>query len=318
MMTPELSRRVALALQVTNPPLETRRRVVEVTRSADKFSDLPAWLQRMIEKSEAKRLLGVQARSGLVLALKGGAEEKRATGHWDPHLHPRDEHGEFASVPGGGQSRFAVRADDARRAQGQTRSNFTHPVTGHALGKTETGDTYEALFEAHGAHLLEAKYGDKYRAIATTGGWLSRNTPLDFQVDGRGGELKSISSTTTNQKTAIKREEVERKQKAVAEAGLEPLLVVQVIDQQAGTVQVYGFEAFASKAVAKMEHLGEYRYGVEDFEAAQKKTGHHDKREARAAGVKSYSEPVQDGEIDSGDLVIELGEDGVPRVHTAE
>lgn len=202
----------------------------------------------------------------------------------------RDADGQFADIPGvgndapaaGSRSNFASREDDARRSQGQTRSNFVHPVTGHALGKTETGDTYEALFEAKGAPLLEARYPGTYEAIAVTGGWLSRNTPLDFKVGNRGGELKSLSSKSLNQKTAIKKEEIERKQKAVAEAGLEPLLVVQVIDQETGTVQVYAFEAFASKAVAKMEHVGSYNYALDDFEAAQKKTGHHHKREARA------------------------------------
>lgn len=235
----------------------------------------------------------------------------------------RDAEGQFADIPGRGndapprsRSNFAARSDDARRSQGQTRSNFVHPVTQAPMGKTETGDTYEALFEAKGAALLEQRYGGAYEAIATTGGWLSRNTPLDFKVGDRGGELKSLSSTSLNQKTAIKKEEVERKERAVAEAGLKPLLVVQVIDQGTGTVQVYAFEAFASKAVAKMEHVGGYSYSVEDFEDAQKKTGHHDKREARAAGNKGYTEPVSEEEIEPGDLVIELGEDGVPRVHT--
>ena len=151
------------------------------------------------------------------------------------------------------------------------------------MGKTETGDTYESLFEAKGAPLLEARYGGGYEAIAVTGGWLSRNTPLDFKVGEYGGELKSLSTLSTNQKTAIKREEIERKERAVAEAGLKPLLVVQVIDQETGTIQVYAFEAFASKAVAKMEHLGEYRYSLSDFEDAQRRTGHHDKREQRAS-----------------------------------
>jgi hypothetical protein len=202
----------------------------------------------------------------------------------------RDGDGQFADIPGVGDdapasnSRFATRADDARRSQGQTRSNFVHPATQAPMGKTETGDTYEALFEAKGAPLLEARYGGGYEAIAVTGGWLSRNTPLDFKVGEHGGELKSLSSKSQNQKTAIKKEEVERKQKAVAEAGLKPLLVVQVVDQDAGKVQVYAFEEFASKAVKKMEHVGSYDYTLADFEEAQKKTGHHDKREARAAG----------------------------------
>lgn len=249
--------------------------------------------------------------AGLTLELK-----RRA---FDESRVRRDGDGQFADVPGVGNdapasnSRFATRADDARRSQGQTRSNFVHPATGAPMGKTETGDTYEALFEAKGAPLLENRYGGKYEAIAVTGGWLSRNTPLDFKVGEHGGELKSLSINSLNQKTAIKKEEIERKQKAVADAGLKPLLVVQVIDQDAGKVQVYGFEEFASKAVKKMEHLGEYDYTLGDFEAAQMKSGHHDKREARAAGKSADTAKTE--EFAPGDFVIQLI-DGVPHVYT--
>lgn len=238
----------------------------------------------------------------------------------------RDGDGQFADKPGvgvdlpaGGNSNFATRTDDARRAGGQTRSNFVHPVTGAPMGKTEIGDTYEAMFEAHGAKMLVDKYGGDYTAIAVTGGFQSRNTPLDFHVDGKGGELKSLSASTPNQKTAIKAEEIARKRDAVKAAGLDPLLVVQVIDQPSGMVQVYAYEDFASKAVKKMIHLGEYSYTVADFERAQKKTGHHDKREerARVAAAKSATPELDDdgNEIKPGDRVIEL-RGGVPYLYT--
>lgn len=278
------------------------------------------------------------AKTGAPLRL----ELKRRTARWNEHDHPRDNEGQFAHAPGFGTHlpkpklpkmptpakpadarRFATRADDARRGQGQTRSNFVHPVTGAPMGKTETGDTYEALFEAKGAPLLVAKYGGEFHAVATTGSWQSRNTPLDFQVDGRGGELKSLSARTPNQKTAIKAEEIARKKAAVEAAGLDPLLVVQVIDQDAGRVEVYAYEEFASKAVKRMEHLGSYSYSVEDFEAAQRQTGHHDKREQRAAAAQAAGKAAPAGrlvdddgnEIEPGDLVIELRA-GVPYVYT--
>lgn len=310
-MRPEVSRRVARAVQ--SLPLDERLEVARGAVRAETFDELPEWIRDLVLAHE--KSLGGQEKSGRVSSRlkymltwapqRTGIERPRQE-------HPkmtfsvkrkrvfresdvvRDEDGQFAEKPGRGTptpargttARMAVRADDARRTGKQTRSNFVHPVTKAPMGKTETGDTYEALFEAKGAALLEKKYGGDYEAVATTGGFQSRNTPLDFKVGDRGGELKSLSITSTNQKTAIKKEEIERKEKAVADAGLKPLLVVQVIDQETGTVQVYGFEAFASKAVARMEHLGSYSYSLKDFEDAQRKTGHHDKREARAAAAK--------------------------------
>lgn len=216
--------------------------------------------------------------------------ERKAVSHHVPGTPFKYRHGwqPLSEASGPGNRRFAVRPDDARRQQGQVRSNFVHPVTGHSMGQTEVGDTYEALFEQHGAPLLTGKYGDPpYMAIARAGGTGTRTTALDFRVDHRGGELKSLSISTPNQKTAITREEVARKEAAVAAAKLDPLLVVQVVDQKGMSVKVYGFEAFASKAVSRMEYLGEYSYTLDDFEAAQRKTGHHEKREARAAAQAS-------------------------------
>jgi HK97 family phage portal protein len=225
-------------------------------------------------------------RKALVLRL----ERKGVSHHHVPGTPFKYRHGwepiREEDVPS--NRRFAVRPDDARRSQGQTRSNFIHPVTHHAMGKSEVGDTYEALFEQHVAGLLTERYGNPpYQAIAKAEGTGSRTTALDFSVDHRGGELKSLSAATPNQKTAIKREEVVRKEAAVAEAGLEPLLIVQVVDQQNMSVKVYAFDAFASKAVSKMDYLGGYSYTLADFEAAQKRTGHHEKREARATAQQA-------------------------------
>lgn len=257
-----------------------------------------------------------------------GTEGK--TVRWDEADHSRDRRGRFADIPGvgddaprrGAASRFAARTDDARLSQGQNPSHFVHPVTGHTMGKSEIGDTYEALFAQHGARLLEDRYQPPppFTEVARLGGTGSRTTPLDFTIDGRGGELKSLSARAQNQKTAMRRAAVERKEQAAADAGLGPLLVAQVVDQETRTVQVYGLEAFASKQVTTMTHLGSYTYSLDDFEAAQQRTGHHAQRDARAdaqskadagLGIDDEGLPIQ-----PGDRVIEL-RDGVPHVYTA-
>lgn len=158
------------------------------------------------------------------------------------------------------------------------------------MGKTEIGDTFESLFAAHAAHLLEKKFGGDYQQIAVTGGFQSRNTPLDFQIDhSHGGELKTLNVHAQSQKTAIKAEEVARKRAAVAEKGLEPLLVVQVVNMETGTVSVYYYPDFASKRVAVMEKLGEYSFSVIDFQHAQEAAGHWEKRHVRAVRAETGS-----------------------------
>jgi hypothetical protein len=167
------------------------------------------------------------------------------------------------------------------RVRAQTPSQFTHPDTGHKMGKTEIGDTFEALFAAKGAHLLEGRYGGAFKRISGAGG--PRNTPLDFQLDDTfGGELKTLNAAATNQKTAIKKEEITRKTDAVTAAKLKPLLVVQVVDPKNGRVEVYAHPAFASKMTTAMTHLGGYSFGPADFKAAQAATGHWDQRTKRA------------------------------------
>lgn len=213
--------------------------------------------------------------------------------------------------------RFATRVDDARLGQGQTRSNFIHPVTGHAMGKSEIGDTYEHLFAKHGADMVaKHEHTSDYHMIAggendhgTRG---SRTTPLDFRLDGtHGGEVKTLSASSANQKTAIKAEEVARKQEAVKKMGVKPLLVAQVVDQKKKEVHVYVHHEFASKAVARMEHVGSYKYSDKDFEEAQRKTGHWDKKEARAKA----QQPIPEEKIEKGDTVIETRQHH-PHVYT--
>jgi hypothetical protein len=158
------------------------------------------------------------------------------------------------------------------------------------MGKTEIGDTFESLFAAKGAAFLEKHFGGDYRQIAVTGGFHSRNTPLDFEIDhSHGGELKTLNRHAQNQKTAIKAEEVARKRAAVAEKGLEPLLVVQVVDMETGTVGVYYYPDFASKRVAVMEKLGEYSFSREDFQQAQQAAGHWEKRHVRSVRAQTGS-----------------------------
>jgi hypothetical protein len=240
----------------------------------------------------------------------------------------RDSDGKRRNYPAGhltvigaapANRRYAMRTDDARRAQGQNPSNFPHPVTGHLMGKSEIGDTFEALLLVKGSRMLVAKYGGEYREVARAGGTGTRTTPLDFTVDGRGGEVKTLNAAVPNQKTAMGAASVRRKEQAVSDAGLQPLLVVQVVNQDTMTVKVYAYEAFASKAVTRMEPIGSYVYTVDDFESAQQRTGHHMQRERRSvAQVTKGGEVDSDGNpIEPGDTVIEL-RDGVPFIYTAE
>jgi hypothetical protein len=235
-------------------------------------------------------------------------------------------------LPGGTPG--APKAKDKRHAQGQTKGNFTHPVTGHAMGKTEIGDTYEQLFQAKMRKELEREFGCCLKLITGAGEGTARNTPLDFEIGGtHGGEVKTLSALSKNQKTAIKSEEVERKVKAVDAKGWEPLLVVQVVNQQTGEVSVYAHPAFESKAVSRMRLLGSYKYGEKDFRAAQEKSGHWEKAKARylaeqkKAGTQTatqtkarlgerYDPPDEEGGvIEPGDTVIEL-RGGVPYIYT--
>lgn len=163
------------------------------------------------------------------------------------------------------KTNVATRADDKRLSQGQTVSNFVHPDTGEMMSKSSIGDTYEELFKRKGAHLLEKKFGGKYEQISHASGG-ARNTPLDFQIDHtHGGELKTLSINSKYQKTAIKKEEIDRKLAELAKRSLSPLLVVQVVDQSTGNVTIYSYNAFVSKRVHMMEQIGSYKYTKKEF-----------------------------------------------------
>ena len=137
------------------------------------------------------------------------------------------------------------------------------------MSKTEIGDTYEQLFNTHGAQLLAKKFPGQYIPVSHAEGG-ARNTPLDFQLNHTfGGELKTLSARSQNQKTAIKKDEIDRKLNALSGAKLKPLLVVQVVDQETGTVEVYAFPNFVSKVVRAMEYVGSYSYSADDFKRAQ-------------------------------------------------
>jgi SPP1 gp7 family putative phage head morphogenesis protein len=193
----------------------------------------------------------------------------------------------------------------------QTPTQFVNPVTGSPMGKSEIGDTFEQLFAAHGAHLLEQQLGVTYEPISATGGWMSRQTPLDFKIGDYGGELKTLNSNAQNLKTAIKREEIERKRAAVASANLRPALIVQVVDMQSQRVTVWHYPDFASKAVSKMNRLGEYGFSEADFRAAQEATGHARYESVAKSAAAAEPADAQPGELSSGDVIIEL-RDGEP------
>lgn len=218
------------------------------------------------------------------LAAAGDADPKAQPGTdgglsagFDPGEH-RDNHGRWSKV---GEVEQALVNPETGRRKEQTPSQFTHPFTGHKMGKTEIGDTFEELFKAKGAHLLEAKFGGKFQRVSGEGG--PRNTPLDFRLDHtHGGELKTLNAAAKNQKTAIKKDEVTRKDNAVKAAKVKPLLVVQVVNPATGRAEVYTYPAFASKTTTAMTHLGGYDFGPEDFKAAQEATGHWKQRHKRA------------------------------------
>lgn len=227
---------------------------------------------------------------------------------------------DFASIVG--QKRFVQRTDDARKSGGQTKGNFTHPVTGHNMGKSEIGDTYEHLFSAKGQQMVAEALGtNDFRMIAgvqTDKGNSSRTTALDFAFNhSHGGEVKTLSASSTNQKTAIKAAEIERKNQAVDSMGVKPLLVVQVVDQKTGIVHVYMWPAFASKAVNKMQHVGSYKYSTGDFVKAQAKTGHGAKAAARAERQASgkLTPAIPHSPSRKGDTIIETIAN-VPHIHT--
>lgn len=173
-----------------------------------------------------------------------------------------------------GSLNVATRVSDKRLGSGQVPSTFVHPHTGQVMGKSEVGDTFETLFARHGAPLLEDKYGGAYKAVshAERG---ARNTPLDFMLDStHGGELKTLNANAGSQKTAMAAASIVRKEEAVHEAGLSPLMVVQVVDMDAGQAQVYSYPAFASKSVSKLTPVGSYSFTDSDLAQAGQLAGY--------------------------------------------
>lgn len=198
---------------------------------------------------------------------------------WDPQEHPR--------IPGHhhGGGEFTKVGKTAAEIAGQSPSHYIHPSTGHVMGKSEVGDTYEELFKAKGARMLEQRFGGHpYIRIAGNEG--ARNVPLDFRLDSKyGGELKSLNINAKNQRIAMKTPEVIRKVQTAKKNGWNQLIVLQVVDQKTSTVHVYVHEGFQSTRVHRMEHLGSYTYTQKDFRHAQQRTGHWDKRHVRAVAV---------------------------------
>lgn len=190
----------------------------------------------------------------------------------------RDERGEWTRDPAEAAEELTGRKPSARwkgqRDPVQTPMTFVNPVTGQHMGKSEIGDTFERLFATHAGKMMAQRYGGEYQPVSTTGSFSSRTTPLDFRVGRYGGELKTLNINARNQKTAIKAEEIARKRAAIAAENLDPLLVVQVVDMNQRRVMVWSYHDFASKAVSKMEPVGEYEFSPEDFIAAQRSTGH--------------------------------------------
>lgn len=113
---------------------------------------------------------------------------------------------------------------DARTAAGgagQSINRFTNLLTGHRMGKTETGDTYESmlLVTQAGQRIIQQRFGSSLVPISNVAG-KSRTTPVDFELPGTHGvELKTIHADALNKKTAIKAEEKARKMEYVNSRG---------------------------------------------------------------------------------------------------
>jgi len=236
--------------------------------------------------------------------------------------------------------RKVVRADDKRKTGGQTKSNFVNHVTGEPMSKSAIGDTFERMFEVHGFEALNDVFGDDVEVFShakgETGKTGARNTPLDFRIGTRGVELKSMSTKSNNLKTAIKRKERDRKEAEVAKRGLQPLLLVQVVNQDDHSINIYAHDEFSSTAVKKMDLITTYYYNDADFWQATTDAGYGktlnnlpkpddtaipgSAPSAEAPGAVAASAgwtDETDEPIESGDTVVEiLAEDGVPTIYT--
>jgi hypothetical protein len=64
-------------------------------------------------------------------------------------------------------------------------------------------------------------------------------SPLDVQVDGKGFEVKAVSSDSTSYKATPKPHELTAKEKFAQELGIDPALAIVVIDRETGNAYIY-------------------------------------------------------------------------------
>lgn len=153
-----------------------------------------------------------------------------------------------------------ARSDVDRRREPLRQTNVRHPHTGAPMTRTAIGGLGELIFlRVAGAQLAEI-YGGEVVHLAEG---KRRTVPLDFKADGRTGlEVKTISSKSKNQKTAISAEEKRRKEDEAVRLGLAgTATVLQVVDLEGGTVDVYHHPGIVSKRKTQMSHLGQFRIG---------------------------------------------------------
>ena len=134
-----------------------------------------------------------------------------------PPIHPRCRC-QWILGSGKTQSNRATTPTDRRLTGGQTVNRFVNPTSGHVMGKTETGDVYEAaLFLGRGKAIAEKHFGGRLisKTGRTRGGPV--NAPVDFEILPYDGgkpwavEVKSMHQLSNNKKTAIKAPEYARK-----------------------------------------------------------------------------------------------------------
>lgn len=129
---------------------------------------------------------------------------------------------------------------------------------GNPMTRTAIGDKFESLFQEKIAPEIAKLYGGKVVMLTST----DRRAPLDAKADNKTGiEIKTINSEATNQKTAISRDEHDRKMGAIKSMGLKGgAMVVQVVNMKQGVVSVYHHPEITSKSVSTMSYLGTYKF----------------------------------------------------------
>ncbi|GAG39010.1 unnamed protein product, partial [marine sediment metagenome] len=173
-----------------------------------------------------------------------------------PPIHPRCRC-QWVLGSGKTKSNRATLPTDRRLSGGQTTNRFVNPISGHIMGKTETGDVYEAaLYLGRGKDIIEDKFQGSLVRVTGRGqvgqAGTKINAPVDFEIlpwDGSkpyAVEVKSMHVLSKNKKTAIKKPEYARKIAYVLDTDDARAVVNVMIDKDPESV------AFAQRQLDEM------------------------------------------------------------------